>query len=98
MFSGNVKCTKICACLPSISCTIVYQILSFNLIPKLKFIAFKIIIVANMNDIKLFGCDVQKIILKILLDIDPVEFGMNFDAHRMNPNIAKGAHGQITVY
>jgi len=46
--------------------------------------------IANVDKIKVFECDMQKFVLTVSLDVEIAEFGMNFDAHKVNPNGAKG--------
>ena len=46
--------------------------------------------IANAHEVKVFECDMQKFILTISLDVEPAEFGMNLDAHKVNPYVAKG--------
>jgi hypothetical protein len=53
---------------------------SFDRIPKAKFLMYKMIMIANVHEIRVFECDTQDFVLTILLDIEPLEFGMNFDA------------------
>jgi hypothetical protein len=46
--------------------------------------------IATVYEIRVFECDMQKFVLTISLDVEPAEFGMNFDAHKVNPNVTKG--------
>jgi hypothetical protein len=46
--------------------------------------------IANVHEIRVFECDMQKFVLTISLDVEPAEFGMNFDALKVNPYVAKG--------
>jgi len=39
--------------------------------------------ITNVHEIRMFECDMQKFILTISLDVELVEFGMNFDAHKV---------------
>jgi len=39
--------------------------------------------IATVHEIRVFECDMQKFVLTILLDVEPVEFGMNFDVHQV---------------
>jgi len=36
--------------------------------------------IENVHEIRVFECDTQNFVLTISLDIEPAEFGMNFDA------------------
>jgi hypothetical protein len=46
--------------------------------------------IANVHEIRVFECDMQKFVLTISLDVEMMEFGMNLDAHKVNLNVAKG--------
>jgi hypothetical protein len=37
--------------------------------------------IANVHEIRVFEVDIQKFVSTISLDVEPAEFGMNFDAH-----------------
>jgi len=41
---------------------------------------YKMVMIANVHVIRVFESDTQDFILTIWLDIEPLEFGMNFDA------------------
>ena len=66
--------------MPCLLCILLFQISSFNRIPKVKFIMYKMIMIANVHEIRVFEYDTQDFVLTIYLDIEPLEFGMNFDA------------------
>jgi len=40
--------------------------------------------IANTHEIRVLECDAQNLALIISLDVEPAEFGMNFDAHKVN--------------
>jgi hypothetical protein len=46
--------------------------------------------IANVHETRVFECDLQKIFSTISLDVESAEFGMNLDAHKVNPYVAKG--------
>jgi hypothetical protein len=52
--------------------------------------------IANVHEIRVFEVDMKKFVSTISLDVEPAEFGMNFDAHLVK--IQKEPHGQITFY
>ena len=39
--------------------------------------------IANVHEIRVSECDMQKIVLTISLDVESAEFGMNIDVHKV---------------